>query len=74
MESGTNSSGFRGLGLHDFKIQTPHTTTPKLQKVKGMWDQHFGVLGFGTSEFTNTCRTNKVKMSNLLNEIRVWAQ
>jgi hypothetical protein len=40
----------RGFGVRDFtnsNVKCQHIATPELRKVKGKWDQHFGVSGFG---------------------------
>jgi hypothetical protein len=42
----------RSFGVWDFAISSAkhqHTITPELQKVNGIWDQHFVVSGFTNS-------------------------
>jgi hypothetical protein len=58
----------RGFGVQDFmnsNVKRQHIATLELRKVKGKWDQHFGVSGFGISGFTNTRRTNKMKQEKM---------
>jgi hypothetical protein len=59
----------RGFGVRDFVNSNANTNIQKLlncEKVKGRWDQHFGVSGF-----TNTRRTNKKKQENPKSEMRL---
>ena len=51
----------RGLKVQDFAISNAKHNTqqlPNCEKVKGMWDQHFGVSGFRDYKCQTSTRNN----------------
>jgi hypothetical protein len=47
---GTNTSGFQDLGFRVFKYQTTIHNNSRILKSEMIWDQHFGISGFGVSK------------------------